>query len=86
LLYYLEHDFNYKQIWDINYSKQTNTIYKETIDKHCCVQEKRYDDGVSVQEKIFSRDSEIRTHDRLIMKALIPCQKTNSTKKLKLLD
>jgi hypothetical protein len=30
-------------------------------------------------------DDEIRTRDRLVIKALIPCQKTISTQKLKLL-
>jgi len=31
-------------------------------------------------------DGEIRTYDRLVTKALIPCQRTNSTQKLKLLS
>jgi hypothetical protein len=30
-------------------------------------------------------DDEIRTRDRLVVKALIPCQRTNSTQKLNLL-
>jgi hypothetical protein len=30
-------------------------------------------------------NDEIQTHDRLVIKALIPCQRTNSTQKLKLL-
>jgi hypothetical protein len=33
----------------------------------------------------INRDNEIRTHDCLVIKALIPCQRTNSTQKLKLL-
>ena len=33
----------------------------------------------------INRDDEIRTHDRLVIKALIPCQRTISTQKLKLL-
>ena len=34
----------------------------------------------------INRDGEIRTHDRLVSKALIPCQKTISIQKLKILD
>jgi len=34
----------------------------------------------------INEDAEIRTRDRLIIKALIPHQKTNSTQKFKLLD
>jgi len=33
----------------------------------------------------INEDCEIRTRDRLIIKALIPCQRTNLTQKLKLL-
>jgi len=33
----------------------------------------------------INRDGEIRTRDRLIIKVMIPCQKINSTQKLKLL-
>jgi hypothetical protein len=33
----------------------------------------------------INRDDEIRTRDCLIIKALIPCQRTNSTQKPKLL-
>jgi len=33
----------------------------------------------------INEDGEIRTRDRLVVKALIPCQRTNSTQKLKLL-
>jgi hypothetical protein len=33
----------------------------------------------------INRDGEIRTRDRLVIKALIPCQRTISTQKLKLL-
>ena len=33
----------------------------------------------------INRDCEIRTRDRLVIKALIPCQRTISTQKLKLL-
>ena len=33
----------------------------------------------------INENSEIRTRDRLVIKALIPCQKTISTQKLKLL-
>jgi hypothetical protein len=33
----------------------------------------------------INRDGEIRTRDRLVIKVLIPCQRTNSTQKLKLL-
>ena len=32
----------------------------------------------------INRDGEIQTHDRLVIKALIPYQRTKSTKKLKL--
>jgi hypothetical protein len=31
-------------------------------------------------------DGEIQTRDRLIIKTLIPCQRTNLTQKLKFLD
>jgi hypothetical protein len=34
----------------------------------------------------INRDSEIRTRDRLVIKALIPYKKTNLTWKFKLLD
>jgi hypothetical protein len=34
----------------------------------------------------INEDSKIRTRDRLVIKTLIPCQKTNSIKKLKLLS
>jgi hypothetical protein len=34
----------------------------------------------------INRDGEIRTRDCLVIKALIPCQRTNLTQKLKLLD
>ena len=33
----------------------------------------------------INRDGEIQTHNRLVIKALIPCQRTKLTKKLKLL-
>jgi len=33
----------------------------------------------------INKDDEIQTRDRLVIKALIPCQRTISTKKLKLL-
>jgi hypothetical protein len=33
----------------------------------------------------INRDGEIQTHNRLVIKALISCQRTKSTKKLKLL-
>jgi hypothetical protein len=33
----------------------------------------------------INRDSEIRTRDRLVIKTLIPCQRTISTQKVKLL-
>jgi hypothetical protein len=33
----------------------------------------------------INRDDKIQTRDRLVIKALIPCQKTISTQKLKLL-
>ena len=33
----------------------------------------------------INRDDEIRTHDRLVIKALIPCQRTFLTQKLKML-
>jgi hypothetical protein len=33
----------------------------------------------------INRDGEIQTHNHLVIKALIPCQRTKSTKKLKLL-
>jgi hypothetical protein len=33
----------------------------------------------------INRDGEIRTRNRLVIKALISCQRTNSTQKLKLL-
>jgi len=34
----------------------------------------------------INRDDEIRTRDRLVIKTLIQCQRTNSTQKFKLLD
>jgi hypothetical protein len=34
----------------------------------------------------INRNGKIRTRNRLVIKALIPCQRTNSTQKLKLLD
>jgi hypothetical protein len=34
----------------------------------------------------INRDGEIRTRDRLVIKALIPCQRTISTQEFKLLD
>ena len=34
----------------------------------------------------INRDVEIQTRDRLVIKALIPCQRTNSTQLFKLLD
>jgi hypothetical protein len=34
----------------------------------------------------INRNSEIRTRDRLVNKAMIPCQRTISTQKLNLLD
>ena len=33
----------------------------------------------------INKDGEIQTHNHLVIKALIPCQRTKSTKKLKLL-
>jgi hypothetical protein len=33
----------------------------------------------------INENGEIRTRDRLVIKALIPCQRINSTQKLKLL-
>jgi hypothetical protein len=33
----------------------------------------------------INKDGEIRTRDRLVIKALIPCQRTISTQKVKLL-
>jgi hypothetical protein len=33
----------------------------------------------------INKDSEIQTHDRLVIKALISCQRTNSTQNVKLL-
>ena len=33
----------------------------------------------------INRDDEIRTYDRLVIKALIPCQRTNSIQNLKML-